>query len=188
MAQLALFGGALGLLWAWARQPPTQDIEIAGSTYTVLRDTPECMQETAAYLAQIGTSLRDFIAAHCATPHTSPESILCRVADRWDGRLRETDVGAYTIDKTRISMCVRHPRTRELQRWDTCVFVALHELAHIANAREGHPQRFWQDLGTLVGLAKSYGILDPKGVGACYCGAPAGRVPESSATRYYGST
>ena len=175
---LALLGGALGISgWLWLSRDGSREIEVGGHTFRVLQDTPDRMREVAAYLAQLRASLQGFVTAHCVPDTADREASLCRVADKWSGALRETDRGAFTVDKSQVSLCVRHPRTGQLQSWDTCVFVALHELAHIATERVGHTPEFWQNFGRLVAVAKADRLLDPEGIGSCYCGVPVGGVP-----------
>ena len=172
----ALGLSATGLFW-FLNQGNTEDIAVAGTTYRVLRDTPQRMQEVATLLAQLRTSLQDFVSTHSVPDSQRMDPALVRVAQRWSGSLRETERGAYTVDKAQISICVRHPRTGQLQSWDTCVFVALHELAHIATSHIGHTQEFWANFGQIVAVARADGLVDPAGITACYCGAPTGGLP-----------
>ena len=163
----------------WPATPPTHAIEVAGQSFSVLTDTPERMQEVAQLLARIREALMHFVTANCAPGSKvgPPDACLCEVAHKWDGGLRETNRGAYTVDKTTISMCTRSPRTGGLQTWDTCVFVALHELAHIATDHIGHTPQFWENFAHIVKLARADKLFDPALVGACYCGESVGAMP-----------
>ena len=166
-----------GLFWFMNNSQTTEDIDVAGNTYRVLRDAPPRMQEVAHLLAQLRGALQDFVSSHSVPDSPQLDAALSRVAQRWSGGLRETDKGAYTVDKAQISICVRHPRTRQLQSWDTCIFVALHELAHIATSHVGHTQQFWANFAHIVAVARADRLVDPAGITACYCGAPTGGLP-----------
>ena len=182
MAQLALLGLAVGASFFFATSSgnDTAEVEVGGHTFRVLKDTPERMNEVARQLAALRGALQSFVASHAA-PGTqgqqSEPTVIERVAARWNGGLRETGKGAYTVDKAVISMCVRHPRTGAMQSWDTCMFVALHELAHVGTERLGHTELFWRNFAAMVRLAVDDKILDPQSIGGCYCGEAVGAIP-----------
>lgn len=45
---------------------------------------------------------------------------------------------------------------------NTLMFVALHELSHIATVSIGHTQEFWRNFKFLIGNAKQIGIYNPE--------------------------
>lgn len=56
---------------------------------------------------------------------------------------------------------------------NTLMFVALHELSHIANESVGHDENYWQTFKTILQHAKAAGVYDPidyKKYPKNYCG------------------
>lgn len=86
-----------------------------------------------------------------------------KIYRRWNGQLAENSAlmsweAAYTSNKQAISICVRDKRGR-LMDWNTSVFVALHEMAHIGTDEYSHTPLFWQNNRKLLLLAIEAGIL-----------------------------
>lgn len=86
-----------------------------------------------------------------------------KIYRRWDGVLSENSTlmsweAAYTSNKTSVSICVRDGQGR-LVDWNTSVFVALHELAHVGTDEHNHTPLFWQNNQKLLLLAIQAGIL-----------------------------
>lgn len=58
-------------------------------------------------------------------------------------------------DNGEISLCVDN------QNFDNIIFVALHELSHIASPTYGHDDKFWQVFKFILSKAEEYGIYKP---------------------------
>lgn len=113
-------------------------------------------QEVADRLAHLEVTLRKFLQWSLARTPVA-DSRLKRIVDRWDGTLaevppREQDV-AYSIDKGKIHLCVRSPDGGGLGDYNTCVFVLMHELAHVGCISYGHNDEFWACMTFLLELA-----------------------------------
>jgi hypothetical protein len=111
----------------------------------------------ATFLIEMETRLKRFLrdarAAH-------PEDIrLRRIVTKWDGTLSETapsdgnDI-AYSLNKRSIRVCVRHAiDSKALVDANTCMFVLLHELAHLASVSLNHTPEFWENFRWILLLA-----------------------------------
>ena len=133
-----------------------QQVRVANSILTVQR-TPDATQ-VAERLKQLQDVLRGFL-------ETAHDPLTDKILARWDGNISERSpmVGgqvAYTMHKRSVSMCVRTPhQSRQLVDWNTGVFVALHELAHVGTDERGHTPLFNQNNTKLILLAEKAGIL-----------------------------
>lgn len=71
---------------------------------------------------------------------------------------------AYSENKgEKLAFCTTTTKkgSRLIDR-NTLMFVALHELSHIATKSIGHTNEFWQNFKFLIGNAKSMGIYNPE--------------------------
>lgn len=71
---------------------------------------------------------------------------------------------SYTINKGEVlAMCIRKKSddSNPLHDLNSLMFVALHELSHIAIADVAHPPIFWEAFKFILGEAYNIGILDP---------------------------
>lgn len=85
--------------------------------------------------------------------------------------LREGSEGAYTENKSVITLCLKNPETGEYYDMNTIMYVALHELGHIVSKTHGHNDEFKRNFATLLRRAAAIGIYDPrKIIPASYCG------------------
>lgn len=78
---------------------------------------------------------------------------------------------AYTRNKSVVRLCV--PESLEERDVQTALFVALHELAHVANFSWGHDDAFWETFRDLLTLAVRSGIYKKRSYAddpARYCG------------------
>lgn len=112
--------------------------------------------EVADRLYQLQNVLLDFC-------RNTRDPLTYKIYRRWDGRLSENSTlmaweAAYTSNKKSVSICVRDNRG-QLVDWNTSVFVALHELAHIGTDEHNHTPLFWQNNQKLLLLAIQAGIL-----------------------------
>lgn len=82
---------------------------------------------------------------------------------------------SYSINKgERIVFCLRaRDGTRKLMDLNTMMFVALHEVAHVASKKVGHTQEFWGNFRWLLEEAIQAGVYieqDFKLKPVSYCG------------------
>lgn len=86
------------------------------------------------------------------------------------------DGTSYTLDKgSKLVLCLRDKKTKQLHDIDILVFVALHEVAHMGNETWGHDDKFWQTFKFLLQEARLAGIHQPKDYAlhpVVYCGLP----------------
>lgn len=160
---------ALYLVWPrrmrWVASPLT------GKKYHV-RNAPGA-QEAADRLALMELRVRDFLRK--AEAYAPGDARLANIRRRWNGTLAETPDGedvAYSVAKDAISICVRGP-DGALEAENTCMFVLVHELAHIGTDRYGHTAEFWANMRFLLELAEatgSYAYQDFDAHLTSYCG------------------
>ena len=172
---LALVAGLVVWLWprrlVWVRAGN-------GKAYRV-KPLPDAAQ-AADRLAELEARLWAFLeAAEAAAPG---DSRLENVRSRWNGTLAETPDGkdiAYSIGKDSVYVCVRRADGR-LDDVNTCMFVLVHELAHLATDAWGHPQEFWTNMKFLLELAEhvgAYAYQDFEATATTYCGRLLGGSP-----------
>ncbi len=61
---------------------------------------------------------------------------------------------AVTIAKKKINICLD-----DFDSFDALLFVALHEIAHVATHEYGHTQTFWDNFKNLIDTARKHGHL-----------------------------
>lgn len=172
-AWLAMGAVALALYVAWPRRMIYVHSHVTGKSYLV-KNMPNS-QDAADRLATMELRVRDFL--HKAEAHAPGDPRLHNIRMRWDGTLYETPVDedvAYSIGKGAISICVRSP-TGALDSENSCMFVLLHELAHVATDKYGHRPRFWANMKFLLEVAErtgSYTYQDFENTETTYCGTP----------------
>ena len=84
--------------------------------------------------------------------------------------LREGD-GAYTENKSVITLCLKNPKTDGYYDMNTIMYVALHELAHVVSKTHGHNDEFKGNFSVILRQAARIGIYDPrKEIPTTYCG------------------
>lgn len=84
--------------------------------------------------------------------------------------LQEGD-SAYTENKEVITLCLRDPITKKYYDMNTIMYVALHELAHVASSTQGHGTEFKKNFALILREAARKKIYDPrKNIPTTYCG------------------
>lgn len=88
---------------------------------------------------------------------------------------------SYSVNKQRVVFCLRsRERERALEDLNTMMFVALHELAHIATESVGHTDEFWANFRWILEHAVNIGIYfqeDYKSSPREYCGVKIASSP-----------
>ena len=69
---------------------------------------------------------------------------------------------AHSVDKGReISICIRDSKDKKFMDNNTIRFVAIHELAHLMTAENGHPPIFWEHMKYLLERANDLSMYQP---------------------------
>lgn len=69
---------------------------------------------------------------------------------------------SYTLNKKKLSICLRDEDTKKFHNINDIMFVCIHELAHIVNPTFGHPKSFWVYMKFLLHEASLIGIYHPE--------------------------
>ena len=147
------------------------------NTEYLVRSLPD-KQEAADLLANIRKKLEETVEALKKTYPDDPRTKRLLQNFRSD-KIKEgsenTKYTSYSINKgEQIVFCLRaKDSTKQLVDLNTMVFVALHELGHIATESIGHNKEFWDNFKWILRVAVKEKIYtfqdfnkDPKG----YCG------------------
>ena len=121
---------------------------------------PDTKEVVAKKLKEVEMRLHDLLARG---PQNCPK--FERIRQRWNGILYETaqedhpeEALAYSVDKGKaIHICVldAHGHVSDI---NAMLFVALHELAHVAETEYGHGPSFFRTMRYLLEVADSLGI------------------------------
>lgn len=178
---LALAALALGVVVWWQRRGMVRvTSRINGRQYLVKR--LPLREQVADTLAEMELRVRRFlVAAEAAYPD---DVRLANIRRRWNGTLSETpdhakDI-AYSVGKDAVFVCVRTADGAGVEDMNTCMFVLLHELAHVATSDWGHPPVFWSNMRWLLEVAESTGhyvYQDFESTKTTYCGRRLGGNP-----------
>lgn len=175
---LALAAALVFLIWETYANAGVEYVmsSIDGRKYSV-RSLPD-KQEAANLLATIN---RNFASLIKHMERTAPsDDRLMRIVKNYrpDALSEGSDDGKYTsysVNKgERLVFCLRaRDGTNRLEDINTMMFVALHELAHLASESIGHTKEFWQNFKWILNEAINIGIYqdqDYKAKPKDYCG------------------
>ena len=88
---------------------------------------------------------------------------------------------AYNINKgEEIAICIRDKNNKLLDDMNSCMFIIIHELAHIMTVTEQHTPEFWNNMKYLLEQAREIGIYTPqnyKNNPVIYCGQEINSTP-----------
>jgi hypothetical protein len=150
---------------------------VDGNKYCV-RDR-EKLQDAADLLAKI-TEKSKKLVEYVGEKYPNQENVQRLVKGFHPQKVMETlptsEYTAYSENKgEKIAFCLNKKRKGEDQMIDehTLMFVAIHELSHVATKSIGHKTEFWDNFKFLLENAKESGIHDPhdyKEAPAEYCG------------------
>ena len=119
------------------------------------------------------------LVAHCAKTFPTRDNIKRLKAGYNPKKIMETlptsEYTAYSQNKgEKMAFCLNTEKEgNQLIDPNTLMFVALHELSHIATKSIGHKDEFWKNFKFLLGEASKIGIyeqVDYKKKPARYCG------------------
>ena len=151
--------GLLGVWYSvWGRSTVMKESHVTGKAYLVKNQKGS--SDVADRLAELESHARRFL--HAAKALYPDDDRLSNIQERWNGTLSETpehakDV-AYSISKKSIFICVRAKDGETIADFNTCIFVLLHELAHVATNDWGHTRQFWKNMQFLLEAAESTGF------------------------------
>lgn len=150
---------------------------VDGNKYCV-RDRAK-LQDAADLLAKI-TEKSKKLVEYMAVKYPNQENVQRLTKGFHPQKVMETlptsEYTAYSENKgEKIAFCLNKKRKGEDQMIDehTLMFVAIHELSHVATKSIGHKTEFWDNFKFLLEGAKEAGIHDPqdyKEAPTEYCG------------------
>ena len=69
---------------------------------------------------------------------------------------------SYTVNKEKMTLCLKEPGTDHYYDDNTLRYVAIHELAHATNQADvGHTPNFYKEFDRLLDLATQKGLYNP---------------------------
>lgn len=182
VALVALVALAVAIAaWWWRRRGMVYvTSHINGKRYLV-KNRP-LKDRVADTLAEMELRVRRFLVA---AEKLYPDDVRIRnIRRRWNGTLSETPDNArdiaYSVGKDAVFVCVRTPDGQGVEDMNTCMFVLLHELAHVATSDWGHPPVFWTNMRWLLEVAETTGhyvYQDFEASRTTYCGRRLGGNP-----------
>lgn len=99
-----------------------------------------------------------------------------RIHRLWDGVVHELEdqdkAPAVSTMKQTIRLCLKNQPSE-----DACMFVVIHEMAHIGCATKGHTKEFWSCMKRLLHVAKLIGVYKTTSPEERVCGRPIGPEP-----------
>lgn len=127
----------------------------------------EKLQEAADLLASV-TDKCNSLVEYCSQHYAEHDCVKRLVAGFNPQKIMETlptsEYTAYSENKgEKLAFCLNRTKKGEDNMIDehTLMFVAIHELAHIATKTIGHKSDFWENFKFLLQCAKEAGIHDP---------------------------
>lgn len=151
--------------------------DVNGNKYCV-RDRSK-LKFAADRLAKINNKMNKLVA-HVAKKYPTEENVKRLVAGYNPKKIYETlptsEYTAYSENKgEKLAFCLDTEKDSKGRLIDinTLMYVALHELSHIATKSIGHTTEFWDNFKFLIGEAKDIGVYNPidyKKEPARYCG------------------
>ena len=140
--------------------------DVDGNTYCVRERLK--LQLVADLLAKTTVSMKKLVK-HMGQKYPDRENVK-RLVEKFDPKrvyetLPTSEFTAYSENKgEKLAFCVTKQKGNDEDLIDenTLLFVAIHELAHVANKTVGHDASFWQNFKFLLVNAKEIGIYIPE--------------------------
>jgi hypothetical protein len=139
----------------------------------------EKLQDAADLLAKTADKCKKLVD-YCASKHSDKPCVKRLKSGFNPQKFMETlptsEYTAYSENKgEKLAFCLNKTKKGEDNMIDehTLIFVAIHELSHIATESIGHKSEFWSNFKFLLECAKEAGIHDPtdyKKTPTEYCG------------------
>jgi hypothetical protein len=151
--------------------------DVNGNTYCV-RDRSK-LEFAANRLANINIKMNKLVS-HVGEKYPEKDNVKRLVAGYNPQKIYETlptsEYTAYSENKgEKLAFCLDTEKNSQGRLIDinTLMYVALHELSHIATKSIGHTDEFWDNFKFLITEAKEIGVYNPvnyKKEPARYCG------------------
>ena len=133
------------------------------------KEEPEWVSKEIANRIGIITKRADTLIDYMAKNKLPNSEVSERLLRRWKKirsnprGIRETSAiekpAAYTVNKSdQLRICIRNPKTKQLEDLNTAMFVLLHELAHVMSQSYGHFQEFKTNFAYITKLAVEMGL------------------------------
>jgi hypothetical protein len=138
---------------------------VDGNKYCV-RETAK-IQESADMLAKITKKCRELVT-YVGKKHPDKDNVKRLVAGFNPKKVMETlptsELTAYSENKgEKIAFCLDEEKGgSKMIDEHTLMFVAIHELSHVATKSIGHKSEFWENFKFLLAEAKAAGIHTPR--------------------------
>jgi hypothetical protein len=139
----------------------------------------EKLQDAADMLAKVNTKCKQLVD-YINQKHGEKDNVKRLVNGYNPKKIMETlptsEYTAFSENKgEKLAFCLNRDKKGESNMIDehTLMFVAIHELSHIATKSVGHKQEFWDNFKFLLENAKECGVHSPvdyKNKPAQYCG------------------
>jgi hypothetical protein len=116
-------------------------------------------QEAADYLAEVNAKLTQLIR-HMISKYNSKEAIQLYQnynPDMLSEGSYTSGFTSFTVNKVKLVLCIRQ-RDNTFVSKNTIMYVAIHELAHMATKELGHTETFWQNFKWLLEEAVAIGL------------------------------
>lgn len=128
----------------------------------------EHLHEAANLLAKMTNNCKELVK-YLGEKYPENPAVIRLVAGFNPKKIMETlptsEYTAYSENKgEKLAFCLskkKHGNTHMIDE-HTLLFVAIHELSHIATESVGHKEEFWENFRFLLEKAKEAGIHDPK--------------------------
>jgi len=164
-----IFAVIIGLVYIYLKKSDFQlkciISDVDGNTFCVRERTRE--KEAVDLLAKITDKAKQLIK-YLKDKYPEKENVNRLIAGFNPDTIKETLPNskhtAYTENKKNMYFCLNLKKDKvESQLIDehTLMFVALHEMAHIATKSIGHKSEFWENFRFLLDEAKVAGIHEP---------------------------
>jgi hypothetical protein len=129
--------------------------------FHLVRDLPD-KDDAAEVLSTIKDRLSKLIK-YCIRNHPNDDRVFILKNRFNENNIQETDINdtgtSYSIDKgEEIHLCLRDKESQKLQKINTLMFVAIHELAHVMSVSYGHNEEFHKNFKFLLENAIKNGL------------------------------
>lgn len=163
--EIACVVALMALAWLLLRRDSALEhvkSDADGQTYLV-RNLPDKVR-AANLLAELNGRIESLIAYLASTYPGDPD--YKRLQNNYRPQnIREGGVKpgltSYTENKRTITLCLRQAGTDEFVDTDVLMYVALHELAHVASVEIGHQRSFWALFTRILDEARKIGVYRP---------------------------
>lgn len=140
--------------------PRIEYIASDGNNYKIYKtDNEEINKKKAEMLMQIN-NIAHKIVDHMNNNNLPTKKVGSKTKQRFKDtiiiEILESEGAAHTIGKTRMTICLI--TNGKFNKMNDCIFVILHELAHVMSDSYGHGEEFKQNFNFIIKLAVKLGL------------------------------